>query len=81
MGRSSCTTDKPQRAELTTLRWRLFACAAVFSHAVGILTLSSLSPPNNAANGGTFFFERWPPKRTAMLTKPLVHVLTKPDLL
>jgi hypothetical protein len=30
---------QPQRAELTTLRWRLFACAAVFSHAAGKPTL------------------------------------------
>lgn len=31
--------DQPQRAELTTLRWRLFSCAAVFSHAAGKPTL------------------------------------------
>jgi Transposase DDE domain. len=30
---------QPQRAELTTLRWRLFSCAAVFSHAAGKPTL------------------------------------------
>jgi hypothetical protein len=30
---------QPQRAELTTLRWRLFFCAAVFSHAAGKPTL------------------------------------------
>jgi hypothetical protein len=30
---------QPQRAELTTLRWRLFACAAVFSHTAGKPTL------------------------------------------
>jgi hypothetical protein len=30
---------QPQRAELTTLRRRLFACAAVFSHAAGKPTL------------------------------------------
>ena len=30
---------QPQRAELTTLRWRLFACAAVFSRAKGQPTL------------------------------------------
>jgi hypothetical protein len=30
---------QPQRAELTTLRWRLFACAAVFSRAAGKPTL------------------------------------------
>lgn len=30
---------QPQRAELTTLRWRLFSCAAVFSHATGKPTL------------------------------------------
>ena len=28
-----------QRAELNTLRWRLFSCAAVFSHAAGKPTL------------------------------------------
>lgn len=28
-----------ERAELTTLRWRLFSCAAVFSHAAGKPTL------------------------------------------
>jgi hypothetical protein len=31
--------NQPQRAELTTLRWRLFSCAAVFSHAAGKPTL------------------------------------------
>lgn len=31
--------EQPQRAELTTLRWRLFACAAVFSHTGGKPTL------------------------------------------
>jgi len=31
--------DQPQRAELTTLRWRLFSCAAVFSRAAGKPTL------------------------------------------
>ena len=30
---------QPQRAELTTLRWRLFRCAAVCSHAAGQPTL------------------------------------------
>ncbi len=30
---------QPQRAELTTLRWRLFSCAAVFSRATGKPTL------------------------------------------
>jgi hypothetical protein len=30
---------QPQRAELTTLRWRLFSCAAVFSRAAGKPTL------------------------------------------
>ena len=30
---------QPQRAELTTLRWRLFSCAAVFSRAAGQRTL------------------------------------------
>ena len=30
---------QPRRAELTTLRWRLFSCAAVFSHAAGKPTL------------------------------------------
>jgi hypothetical protein len=30
---------QPQRAELTTLRWRLFSCAAVFSHTAGKPTL------------------------------------------
>lgn len=30
---------QPQRAELTTLRWRLSSCAAVFSHAAGKPTL------------------------------------------
>lgn len=31
--------DQPQRAELMTLRWRLFSCAAVFSRAKGKRTL------------------------------------------
>lgn len=30
---------QPQRAELSTLRWRLFSCAAVFSHTAGKPTL------------------------------------------
>jgi len=30
---------QPQRAELTTLRWRLFFCAAVFSRVAGKSTL------------------------------------------
>ncbi|MBI5381375.1 MAG: transposase [Opitutae bacterium] len=30
---------QPQRAELTTPRWRLFSCAAVFSHTAGKPTL------------------------------------------
>ena len=35
---------QPQRAELTTLRWRLFSCAAVFSHAAGKPTLKLAVP-------------------------------------
>ena len=35
---------QPQRAELTTLRRRLFACAAVFSHAAGKPTLKLAVP-------------------------------------
>lgn len=35
-----------QRAELTTLRWRLFCCAAVFSHTAGKPTLKlAVAPP------------------------------------
>jgi len=38
---SACNagSGQPQRAELTTLRWRLFSCGAVFSHAAGKPTL------------------------------------------
>jgi hypothetical protein len=35
---------QPQRAELSTLRWRLFTCAAVFSHAAGKPTLRLAVP-------------------------------------
>jgi hypothetical protein len=30
---------QPQRSELTTLRWRLFSCAAIFSRTAGKPTL------------------------------------------
>lgn len=36
-----------QRAELTTLRWRLFSCAAVFSRAAGTATLKLAVPDDN----------------------------------
>jgi hypothetical protein len=55
---------QPQRAELTTLRWRLFACAAVFSHPAGKSTLKLAVATHKGRHWWRTLLQRFAPDPT-----------------